>query len=71
MRNSKLLMRAILLSAGLLGINPASAATVTWDTSAAAGFQSGSGTWGTDSFWSSNGTTLSPWVSGDQAVRFR
>jgi len=68
MRNSKLLMRAILLSAGLLGINPASAATVTWDTSAAAGFQSGSGTWGTDSFWSSNGTTLSPWVSGDQAV---
>lgn len=68
MRNSKLLMRAILLSAGLLGINPASAATVTWDTSAAAGFQSGSGAWGTDSFWSSNGTTLSPWVSGDQAV---
>ncbi len=67
MRNSKLLMRAILLSAGLLGINPASAATVTWDTSAAAGFQSGSGDW-SSLFWSSDGTNLAAWSAGDAAV---
>lgn len=68
MRNNKFLTRAILLSASLLVIDSALAATVTWDTSTQAGFQSGNGTWGTDSFWSSNGTTLSPWVSGDQAI---
>ncbi len=43
-------------------------AVANWDTSTAAGYQAGSGTWGTDSFWSTNGTTLSPWVSGDTAV---
>ena len=50
-----------------MALTPAIGATVTWDTSTTAGFQSGNGTWGTDSFWSSNGTTLSPWISGDTA----
>lgn len=56
------------LLAAALTLTPAIGATATWDTSTAAGFQSGSGTWGTNSFWSADGTTLSPWVSGDQAV---
>ena len=68
MRNSPYLTGAFLLSASLLGLHPAQAAIVNWDTSSAAGFQSGSGTWGADHFWSGDGTTLSPWVSGDQAV---
>ena len=68
MRNTPLLGSALLLSAALLSLRPAVAATVTWDTSPAAGFQSGNGTWGTDNFWSANGTILSPWVSGDAAV---
>jgi len=58
----------MLLAAAVLGLRPATAATVTWDTSTTAGFQSGNGTWGTDNFWSANGTILSPWVSGDAAV---
>ena len=62
--------RTSFLLAAALALTPAIGATVTWDTSTAAGFQAGSGTWGTDSFWSLNGTTLSPWVSGDQAVFF-
>jgi fibronectin-binding autotransporter adhesin len=60
--------RTSFLLAAALALTPAIGANVTWDTSTAAGFQSGNGTWGTDSFWSSNGTTLSPWVSGDAAV---
>lgn len=62
------LVRTSFLLAAALALTPAIGATVTWDTSTTAGFQSGNGTWGTDSFWSSNGTTLSPWVSGDTAV---
>lgn len=31
---------------------------LTWDNSATAGIQTGSGTWGTDNFWSYNGTDL-------------
>ncbi len=68
MRNSPYLSRAILFSAGLLAINPAMAATVTWDTSTAVGFQSGGGIWGEDSFWSSDGTNLAAWTGGDVAV---
>jgi len=60
--------RTSFLLAAALALTPAIGATATWDTSTAAGFQSGNGTWGTDSFWSSNGTTRSPWVSGDVAV---
>ena len=67
MRNTPLLAPALLFSAALLTLRPAIAATVTWDTSTAAGFQSGNGTWGTDNFWSTDGTTLLPWVSGDTA----
>ncbi len=58
----------MLLAAAVLGLRPATAATVTWDTSTTTGFQSGNGTWGTDNFWSANGTTLSPWVPGDVAT---
>ena len=70
MRNTtaKSLVRPSFLLAAALALTPAIGATVTWDTSSTAGFQSGNGTWGTDSFWSSNGTTLSPWVSGDDAA---
>ena len=57
----------MLFAAALLSLRPLTAATVTWDTSTTAGFQSGNGTWGTDNFWSTDGTTLLPWVSGDTA----
>jgi autotransporter-associated beta strand protein len=67
MRTNPSLVRTSFLLAAALALTPAIGATVTWDTSTTAGFQSGNGTWGTDSFWSSNGTTLSPWVSGDTA----
>jgi len=67
MRTTTSLVRTSFLLAAALALTPAIGATVTWDTSTTAGFQSGNGTWGTDSFWSSNGTTLSPWVSGDTA----
>jgi autotransporter-associated beta strand protein len=68
MRNNPLLGSALLLSAALLSLRPAVAATVTWDTSTDAGFQSGNGTWGTDNFWTTNGTTLAAWTSGDTAA---
>ncbi len=68
MRTTPSLVRPSFLLAAALAITPAIGATVTWDTSSAAGFQSGNGTWGADSFWSSNGTTLSPWTSGDTAT---
>jgi autotransporter-associated beta strand protein len=43
--------------------------TRVWDTSTAAGFQNGNGTWGTDNFWTTTtggGTTLTAWTSGDE-----
>ena len=58
----------MLFAAALLSLRPLSAATVTWDTSTTAGFQSGNGTWGTNALWSADGTTLLPWVAGDVAV---
>ena len=67
MRNPQYLTRALLASAGLLAINPAMAATVTWDTSAAVGFQPGGGDW-SSLFWSSDGTNLAAWTGGDVAV---
>lgn len=67
-KNPSSLFRTSFLLAAALALTPAIGATVTWDTSATAGFQSGNGTWGTDNFWSNNGTTLTPWVSGDEAV---
>jgi autotransporter-associated beta strand protein len=67
MRNTPLLGSALLLSAALLSLRPAVAATVTWDTSPAAGFQSGSGNW-SDLFWTADGTNLGAWIAGDSAV---
>jgi len=32
-----------------------------WDTSTSAGVQNGDGIWGTDSFWTTDGTTLTAW----------
>ncbi|MEY2750264.1 MAG: hypothetical protein RLZZ550_235, partial [Verrucomicrobiota bacterium] len=58
----------MLVAAAVLNPSRLSAANVLWDTSPDAGYQSGSGTWGVDSFWSSNGTTRSAWVSGNVAV---
>ena len=45
--------------------------TATWDVSAAAGFQGGSGTWSTGSnSWSSDGSTLRGWRNGEDAAVF-
>jgi fibronectin-binding autotransporter adhesin len=42
-------------------------AQLVWDTSTASGFQNGNGTWGTDNFWTTNGTTLQAWNSANIA----
>jgi len=42
--------------------SPLHAVNYYWDTSTAAGVQNGNGTWGTDSFWTTNGTTLTAWT---------
>lgn len=68
MRPSQSLVRTSFLLAAAVAFTPAFAANVTWDTSTAAGYQSGNGTWGTDNFWTLDGTTLSPWSSGDTAT---
>jgi autotransporter-associated beta strand protein len=68
MQNAQRLARALLLSAALINVRPLMAANVYWDTAVAPNYQAGGGTWGTDSYWSTNGTTLSPWVSGDTAI---
>ena len=47
---------------------PLQAVNYYWDTSTAAGVQNGNGTWGTDSFWTTDGTTLTAWGGkADQA----
>lgn len=51
----------------------ASAVTLVWDTTNAAGFFGGAGTWGVDSFWSefgvaSNGTAPAAWIDGNDAA---
>lgn len=61
-------LRSLLACAAALSVSSAYAATVTWDTSTDAGFQAGSGTWGANATWSTNGTTLAPWVAGDTAT---
>lgn len=69
MQNAQRLARALLLSAALINVRPLMAANVYWDTAVAPNYQAGGGTWGADSYWSTNdGTTLSPWVSGDTAI---
>ena len=49
-------------------LGSSSTITYRWDTGAGAGIQDGTGTWGTDSFWTSNGgVTRVAWVSGSIA----
>jgi len=63
------LARVAILAAALINVRPLSAAnlTWTWDTSTEPGFQSGSGTWGSD-LWTADGTNLYAWVSGRSAI---
>jgi len=42
----------------------------TWDVSTTAGFQAGNGTWGTDHFWSNDGTTLGAWPGASFNANF-
>lgn len=42
----------------------------TWDIDAAAGIQPGDGTWGTDAFWTQNGTTLVAWPGAGNSATF-
>ena len=64
------LARVAILAAALINVRPLSAAnlTWTWDTSTEPGFQSGSGTWGSDLGWTADGTNLYAWVSGRSAI---
>jgi autotransporter-associated beta strand protein len=55
----------LLFAAALLVAAPAALQAQTnifWDTSTAAGVQNGNGTWGTDNFWTTTGTTLTAWT---------
>jgi autotransporter-associated beta strand protein len=38
-----------------------------WDTDVASGYQAASGNWGTDSYWTTNGTSLGAWVDSTHA----
>ncbi len=40
---------------------------LTWDVAADAAVQSGSGTWGVDDYWTTDGVTLEPWAAGGSA----
>ncbi|MEY4272377.1 MAG: hypothetical protein RL250_1243, partial [Verrucomicrobiota bacterium] len=68
MRTHRPALHTFLLCAACLSSAVLPAATVTWDTSTNAGFQSGNGIWGTDAFWSTDGTTLAGWTAGDSAL---
>ncbi len=62
-------LRSVLVAAALITSPSLWAANVIWDTSSAPGYQPGSGTWDVGSLsWTTNGTTLSAWVSGDSAI---
>lgn len=62
-------LRSVLVAAALITSPSLWAANVIWDTSSAPGYQLGSGTWDLGSLrWTTNGTTLSAWVSGDSAI---
>lgn len=39
-----------------------------WDVNNGSGIQPGNGTWGTDNFWTTNGTSLSEWTAGNSAL---
>jgi autotransporter-associated beta strand protein len=68
MRTHRPALRPFLLYAACLTSAVLPAATVTWDTSTTAGFQSGNGTWGTDAFWSADGLFAGAWTPADSAV---
>jgi autotransporter-associated beta strand protein len=68
MRNHRPSLRKFLFCAACLSSTLLPAATVTWDTSTTAGFQSGNGTWGTDAFWSADGLVAGAWNPGDSAA---
>ncbi len=42
----------------------------TWDVSANPGIQAGNGNWGSDNFWTKNGTTLSSWPGAGNTAEF-
>lgn len=42
----------------------------TWDVSVSSGFQAGSGIWGTDNFWSNDGTVLGAWPGASYNANF-
>ncbi|QQS05128.1 MAG: autotransporter-associated beta strand repeat-containing protein [Fibrobacterota bacterium] len=42
----------------------------TWDVSTNAGIQSGNGSWGSDNFWTKNGTTLGAWPGQGNTAEF-
>lgn len=68
MRTHRPALHTFLLCAACLSSAVLPAATVTWDTSTNAGFQSGNGIWGTDAFWTADGQVLSAWNAGDSAT---
>ena len=58
---------ALLIAVGVLMsglLNHVMAANYFWDTGAAAGYQSGTGTWDSSAFWTLNGTALTTWPGG-------
>jgi autotransporter-associated beta strand protein len=40
----------------------------TWDVSTTSGYQAGNGTWGTNNYWTIDGTSLIPWSYGSSAT---
>ena len=43
---------------------------LTWDNSTSAGFQAASGTWGSDDWWSTDGTSLYAWPGAGNSATF-
>jgi len=41
-----------------------------WDVNTTSGYQAGNGTWGTDNYWTSNGTTLVSWPGAGKSATF-
>ena len=60
----KLTPPSLLFAAVLAATTPSAlhAANLFWDTSTAANIQNANGTWGTDNFWTTDGTTLTAWT---------
>lgn len=43
---------------------------LTWDTNTGSGYQAGNGTWGTNNYWSSDGTNLVAWPGAGKSATF-